>query len=59
MGTAVMGTAVMGTAVIRKLSPDRLARLPAVAEIHQGRRSVVEDLLSPVQTEAAETGRER
>ena len=38
----------MGTAVIGKLSADRLARLPAAAEIHQGRRSVVEDLLSPV-----------
>lgn len=49
----------MGAAVIGALSTDRLARLPAVAEIHQGRRSVVEDRISPVQTEAAEAGRER
>mgnify|MGYP000911173389 CR=1 FL=1 len=49
----------MGTAVIGALSTNRLARLPAVAENHQGRRSVVEDLLSPVQTVAAEAGRER
>lgn len=49
----------MGTAVTGTLSADRLARLPAVAEIHQGRRSVVEDLLSPVQKVAAEAGRER
>lgn len=49
----------MGTAVIGALSTNRLARLPAVAEIHQGRRSVVEDRISPVQKAAAETGRER
>lgn len=49
----------MGTAVIGTLSTNRLARLPAVAEIHQGRRSVVQDLLSPVQKVAAGAGRER
>lgn len=49
----------MGTAVIGTLSADRLARLPAAAEIHKGRRSVVQDLLSPVQKVAAEAGRER
>lgn len=48
----------MGTAVIGTLSADRLARLPALAEIHQGRRSAMEDLLSPVQTVAAGAGRE-
>lgn len=35
------------------------ARMQVVAELHQGRRTIMENLLSPVQKVASEAGKER
>lgn len=53
---------IAGTALVSARTGERLALNPGMlvsAEIHQGRRSVIEYLLSPVQKTVQEAARER